>query len=53
MEVGLFEGADARVTPPPPDVPEPMSSVIALAMALFLLWGTCQVMRRQRGPSWS
>ncbi len=39
--------------PPPPQIqtPEPMSSFMALAIALCCLWGTYQLTRRQ--PDWS
>jgi hypothetical protein len=54
---GFFEGGDA--TPQGggggpggggmmPPVPEPMSSSMALGLALFCLWGTYQLTRRER-----
>ena len=55
---GFYEGGDATPAPPglPPggttpqvEVPEPMSSFMALGMALFCLWSAYLVMRRGRG----
>jgi hypothetical protein len=56
FEIFSFEGSDA--TPAPiiittpivttPGVPEPMSSSMALGLALFCLWGTYQLRRRSR-----
>jgi hypothetical protein len=54
MELSYFEGA--QVTPGPPlppvppliDAPEPMSSFVALSIALCGAWGMYPLMRRQR-----
>jgi hypothetical protein len=49
MEMASFEGGD--LTPGVPGVPEPMSSFMALGMAVCCLWGTYQLTRRERGQS--
>jgi hypothetical protein len=57
MQIASFEGG--VVTPGggggpggggmmPPDLPEPMSSITTLGLALFCLWGTYQLTRRER-----
>jgi hypothetical protein len=50
FEMAAYEGGDATpgTTPPPPGVPEPMSSSMALGLALFCLWGTYQLTWRER-----
>jgi hypothetical protein len=58
MQIGKFEGGDLPpgvppFQPPPfmPPVPEPMSSLMALGMAVCCLWGTYQLTRRYRDQS--
>jgi hypothetical protein len=51
-EMSTLEGGDA-MPGPPNTTPEPMSSLMALGVALSCLWGTRQMMRRQRDRSGS
>jgi hypothetical protein len=59
FEVALFEGDVVTpglppLPPPPPpqiQIPEPLSSFMALGIALCCLWGTYQVTRRERNRS--
>jgi hypothetical protein len=59
VEIAFFEGGDTPpgvvppLQPPPfmPPVPEPMSSFMALGMAVCCLWGTYQLTRRYRDQS--